>query len=107
MAKNTLNRRAFVKVAAGSLAAIPFIARAEEGPKPLPEDDAMAIALGYKAVSAEVDAAKYPNHADSQLCKNCALWGGGDAEWGACSIFPGKLVAAEGWCAAYAPCKPA
>lgn len=102
MANNTLNRRAFVKVAAGSLAAIPLVVRSEASPDKLSEDNGTAIALGYKHASVDVDAAKYPNHTSEQLCRNCALWQGGDAEWGACSIFPGKLVAAEGWCAAYA-----
>ncbi|RBP51656.1 high-potential iron-sulfur protein [Arenicella xantha] len=106
MARNTLNRRAFVKVAAGTLAAIPFISRAEAAPEKLSEEDSMAVALGYKAVSTDVDAAKYASHKDDQLCKGCALWQGADAEWGGCSIFPGKLVSANGWCAAYAA-KPA
>ena len=39
-----------------------------------------------------------------QACKNCALYSDtDDAQWGGCSIFPGKLVNADGWCNVYAP----
>jgi hypothetical protein len=59
-------------------------------------NDPTAIALKYVAQSA--DPAKH--------CSNCALWQGGDAEAGGCPIFPGKLVAAAGWCTSWVP-KPA
>lgn len=46
---------------------------------------------------------KYVNESttEGQACANCQLWQGGDAEWGGCSIFPGKAVSAQGWCQAW------
>ena len=32
-------------------------------------------------------------------CSNCSVYGGADgAAQGACTLFPGKLVQAAGWC---------
>jgi len=69
----------------------------------LTEDDAAASALGYRHNASDVDTAKYPNFQAGQQCRNCTLFEGGDAAWGPCSIFPGKRVNANGWCATYAP----
>ncbi len=67
------------------------------------ETDANAKGLGYVADSTKADAKKYPKHAATQLCSNCALFQGkaGDAA-GGCPLFAGKQVAAKGWCSAYA-----
>ena len=70
------------------------------------ENDATAKALGYRHAAQDVDASKYPRYAAGQLCLNCSLYqpdAGADAGWGGCSIFPGKLVNANGWCSAYVP----
>lgn len=69
----------------------------------LANDDPTAKALGYVQDASTVDPAKYPRYADGQACSNCALYMGGDAPQGACSIFPGKAVMAGGWCSVYAP----
>lgn len=69
----------------------------------LAADDPMAKSLGYVADASSVDGAKYPRYAAGQACANCALYMGGDAAQGACSIFPGKAVMAAGWCSVYAP----
>lgn len=67
------------------------------------ETDAQATALGYKANSTKVDAKKYPNHAATQACKNCALYQGKPADAaGGCPLFAGKQVAGAGWCSAWA-----
>lgn len=72
----------------------------------LSESDATASALGYKADTTKVDKAKYPNHKDEQVCSNCNLVQGKDGDaLRPCAIFPGKSVAANGWCAAYVPKK--
>ncbi|MEM9304718.1 MAG: high-potential iron-sulfur protein [Pseudomonadota bacterium] len=71
----------------------------------LDEADATAQALGYRHDAADVDAAKYPQRAANAVCANCALFQGG-GEWGACPIFAGKLVNAEGWCSSWVA-KPA
>lgn len=98
----SLDRRSFVKIAAGSLAAIPLIVNAQAENQQLAEDDPTALALGYKEKSTEVDSEKYSTHEDTQLCSGCSLYGGGTDSWGGCPIFPGKQVAGDGWCTAYA-----
>ncbi len=66
--------------------------------------DPQAQALSYVADATSVDGAKFPQYKDGQACVNCALYtGGAGDEWGPCSIFPGKLVNANGWCSVYAP----
>ena len=67
--------------------------------KPIPQ----AVALGYKADTTKVDAKKFPKHAATQNCANCALFQGkaGDKA-GGCPLFAGKTVTATGWCSAWA-----
>ena len=65
------------------------------------EKDAQAAALGYVAVASTADKTKFPKYADGQACSNCALYQGGAAAQGGCPLFPGKQVAAKGWCSAY------
>ena len=98
----SINRRTFVKVTASSFAALPLLVSAQAESIKLAEDDPTAIALGYKEKSSEVDAQKYANHDAKQLCSGCSLYADGADGWGACAIFPGKQVAADGWCTAYA-----
>ncbi len=69
----------------------------------LSESDPQAQGLGYVHDATTVNTSKYPRYQDGQACANCALYQGGDAEWGGCSIFPGRLVKATGWCSVYAP----
>lgn len=71
----------------------------------LSEDDPVAKALGYKHDASKVDAAAYPNRAPNANCSNCVLYVDSAAEegWGGCSIFAGKAVNANGWCASYQP----
>jgi len=97
------NRRVFMlQVAAGSSALVLANAHAQAAPL-VNEKDAQAMALGYAADTTKVDAKKFPKHAATQLCNNCALYTGkaGEAS-GPCGIFPGKQVAAKGWCSAWA-----
>jgi hypothetical protein len=67
------------------------------------EKDPQAVGLGYVADSAKADSKKYPKHAPTQMCSNCALYQGkaGSAS-GPCPLFAGKEVASKGWCSAYA-----
>ena len=89
--------------AAGSLLSPSREARAEDMPK-LSEDDPTAQAMKYVHDASTVDASSRPNPAAEQNCANCALIQGdaGD-EWRPCPIFPGKLVANNGWCTVWAP----
>ncbi|MEL7450534.1 MAG: high-potential iron-sulfur protein [Pseudomonadota bacterium] len=77
------------------------------GMEKVDENDTLAQSLGYRHAAADVDLTKFPKRgeagAENQYCKNCVLFQGGDNEWGACSIFGGKMVNAGGWCATYAP----
>ena len=65
------------------------------------ETDPQAAALGYKANTAQVDQKKFPKHNAEQKCASCQLYQSKAADNGGCTIFPGKLVAAAGWCSAY------
>ncbi len=51
-------------------------------------DDPTAKALAYTDKSTTA----------GQSCSNCQLYQGGTAATGPCTIFPGKDVAAAGWC---------
>lgn len=86
------------------------VAAAPAAPAPAPaaatgplvdEKDPQAAALGYVAVAAKADKAKFPKYADGQACSNCALYQGGSAEQGGCPLYPGKQVSSKAWCSAY------
>jgi hypothetical protein len=81
-------------------AAPPAAPAAATGPL-VDEKDPQAAALGYVAVAAKADKAKFPKYADGQLCSNCALYMGGSAAQGGCPLYPGKQVLAVAWCSAY------
>ncbi|MGI9219454.1 MAG: high-potential iron-sulfur protein [Woeseiaceae bacterium] len=100
-------RRKFIQLsaaaAAGALVTPGRKAMAEELPQ-LAEDDPMAVAMKYTHDASTVDAASRANPAADQNCANCALIQGADGdEWRPCQIFPGKVVAAAGWCSVWAP----
>ena len=100
-------RRKFIQLsavaAAGVLVRPGREAHAEDLPK-LAEDDPMAMGMKYTHDASTVDPASRANPAEVQNCANCALIQGEDgAEWRPCQIFPGKLVAAAGWCSVWAP----
>ena len=79
-------------------------AAAETGMPKLKMDDPQAKALSYVDDATSIDSAKQPRYQSGQACSNCALFQKqDDPAWGGCSIFPGKLVAAAGWCSVYAP----
>jgi len=95
------SRRRFLKSAAKGAAIAPFIplvqvASAQDLPQ-LGESEPTAVALGYKHDATQTAAP------ESRTCANCMLYSGvPDAAWGPCQIFPGKVVAAAGWCSAWA-----
>ncbi len=67
-------------------------------------DDPMAKGMRYTEDASTVDAATRNNPAADQTCANCALVQGNDGDaWRPCQIFPGKAVAAAGWCSVWAP----
>ena len=76
--------------------------RAAELPNLSPTDP-MAAALGYHESAVKVDAKAFPTYQPTQSCVNCAqLQGATGAAWRPCALFPGKLVAADGWCKVWA-----
>lgn len=103
-----IQRRRFVKLAVGSAVVVPFFTNHQAiaaGHMPrVEESDPQATALGYKHDTNDVDASAYANHDPSQVCTGCNLYQGKEGdEWGPCAIFPGKEVAANGWCSAFVP----
>ena len=69
----------------------------------LQESDPVAQALGYVHDASKVDQSKYAGRGAeaNEYCKNCALYQAREGGWGACSIFAGKAVNQNGWCASY------
>ncbi len=109
MSKDSISRRQFLTGSCATALALGGLsvsaAANAEGVK-LAEDDATAMALGYKHDANDVDVAKYPKRADEagkkQFCNNCALYAKkGEDDWAPCSIFQNKLVAGKGWCSAW------
>jgi hypothetical protein len=101
-------RRDFLKV--GSLAAVSLAAlwraqRAGAQAKPLPrldEKDPQAQALGYRNDARLVDRMKFPSYQPGVICEHCLHFEGRKSDdWAPCKIFPGKAVAANGWCSAF------
>lgn len=73
----------------------------------LEEGDSMAQALGYRHDAARVDVEQFPGRADpgsaDEFCRNCVHYQAPPGTpWAPCTIFPGKLVNADGWCSAWA-----
>ncbi len=109
-----LSRRQFLGTALAAAALTPVagrsllnVAHAGDLAK-VTEDDPTAVALGYVHDATKVDTAKFPKRAGdagaTQFCDNCSLYQAADgAEWGTCTIFPGKLVKGAGWCNAWVP----
>lgn len=107
MSQKNLSRRTFVQALALTAPAGAALwteqARSEELPK-LDPSDPTAVALIYVEDVADVDTSNpmAQNFEPSQNCANCIQIQGEDgADWRPCAIFPGKLVAANGWCSVW------
>jgi hypothetical protein len=102
------SRRDAVKTMLGGLAAVPvmnLVATAAAYAQELPAvtaDDPTAVALKYSADATAADraAAARPGAApEEQFCHNCNFAQPYAEEgWEACTLFPGKKVATDGWC---------
>lgn len=103
------SRRNIFKLAgAGSLALLlPAIVNSQKSQawaqdNALDPESPQAKALGYVKHFDDIDQAKWPRYKAGQQCSNCQLAQGDlSGEWMGCGIFPGKQVAAEGWCNAW------
>lgn len=81
---------------AGLFGSIP-IALADDAPH-LSEDDPTATALKYVHDASASEARSNADH----VCDNCQHYSGAaGSDWGPCALFPGKQVAAKGWCSAW------
>ena len=96
-------RRVFMlQVAAGPAALAAAAASAQDTPARVDPKDPMAASLGYSEDAGHVDARRFPRRTAEQLCANCQVYAGkGNEATGPCAVFPGKLVAAKGWCSAW------
>ena len=102
----TTTRRVFLGLCgSAALAALPLSASADAAK--LDVADPTATALGYvenvsslKAADATAAGVK-----PGSVCSNCALYAKAQekAGYAPCGAFGGRLVAAKGWCKAYAP----
>ena len=100
-----MNRRQFSRTCAGfaavALTTPAALVHAQDVPHVDPES-AQAKALGYVHDASQVDKAKFANYVEGSTCANCQLYQGKPTDkQGACAIFPGKAVAADGWCSAW------
>lgn len=100
---NTLNnpaRRALLKRAALGLSIAPLALAgapaALASPPLLSEKDPAAKALHFVT-----DARRAKGAAPGADCSNCSVYGATGADRGTCSLFPGKLVKAAGWCSGW------
>ena len=90
---NFTTRRTFVKQALGVTAGGLLAGRVAVAGGHLPKldpNDPQAQSFKYT----------HESTTEGQLCSNCQLFKG-EKEWGECAIFPGKEVAAKGWCQAW------
>jgi hypothetical protein len=78
-------------------------AAAADAPKPhVAVKDPTAVALAYIEDASKVDAKAFPTYKAGQHCANCLQSTGAATDaWRPCNLFPGKLVAANGWCKVY------
>ena len=96
------SRRRFLIQAVVAAAAIPFVASGVIGTaqaqalKPLPVDNAQAVALKYILDATKT---KEANFKPGSNCANCQFF---TAATGACTLFPGFSVPAAAWCSAWA-----
>jgi len=105
--KKNLTRRTLLKTIAVAVPASVVILEQEALAADLPQldpNDPTAKALGYVADVANLDksnpaAARYQA---GQTCANCIQIQSDSGEHRPCGIFPGKTVAAAGWCSVWA-----
>ncbi len=109
MSELNKSRRDAVKLMLAGLAAVPVLnlvgmtsAQAADLPHVDEANDPTAKALKYVSDATKatrVDKAGTP--AANQHCANCQFIQAAEGEWRPCSLFPGKAVNANGWCASW------
>lgn len=109
MSEMNKSRRDAVKLMLGGLAAVPVLnlvgmtsVQAADLPHVDPAADPTAKALKYvhdAATATRPDKAGTPGA--NQNCANCQFIQAAEGEWRPCSLFPGKAVNQNGWCASW------
>ena len=98
---NNPGRRALLKRAALGLSMTPLalagapVALGASAPL-ISEQDPAAQAVHYVE-----DASRAKNAVAGADCSNCSIYGAAGADQGTCTLFPGKLVKAAGWCSSW------
>ena len=96
------SRRHFILQAASLVSACLPEASASAEPGTVSESDLTARLLGYRIDATSVDKTEHTKYVAGQVCANCRHYKGLAADRsGACTIFLGKLVSANGWCSVY------
>lgn len=100
------SRRKFVMLATVGVSALALAARRGEAATAaqLDPNDPAAKALGYVSDVSKLDTKSNPQFKAGSHCGNCAQFNGAaTAATAPCNIFPGKVVANNGWCRVWAP----
>jgi len=111
------SRRDALKAMMGGLAAVPLMslvgvtaAQAKDMEKEKPEKDKQKDDLPTVKVDMESNTAmalKYTEEAPEekkkagQICSTCQFLQADSGDWRPCQLFPGKVVAAKGWCVSW------
>jgi len=109
MSEMNKSRRDAVKLMLGGLAAVPVLnlvgmtsVQAAELPHVDEANDPTAKALKYVADATKAQRAdKAGTPGANQKCSNCQFLQAGEGDWRPCSLFPGKAVNVNGWCASW------
>ena len=65
--------------------------------------DPMAEAIGFHADARTVDVKEFADYRPGARCANCVQCKGTEGDvWRPCTLLPGKVVPAAGWCQLYA-----
>jgi hypothetical protein len=105
LGRSAMNRRSLMKKLAAAAAAAAVLPAGRSRSAELPHldgKDSAALAQGYVENASQVDAKKYPAFVKGSRCDNCLLLQGASGPaYRPCSLFPGKLVSASGWCSGW------
>lgn len=99
-----MNRRSLLKNLAAAAAAAAVLPAGRSRGAELPHldvKDSAAVALGYVENATQVDAKKFPTYVKGSRCDTCLLLQGTSGAYRPCTLFPGKLVSASGWCSGW------
>ena len=107
MSTEGLSRRRFIRNAALAFPVGVVVIESTVEAQDLPHvelDDPTAKALGYvhDVKDLDRDSPLAANYEEGEHCANCIqLMGTEGDDWRPCNLFPGKLVAAAGWCSVW------